>query len=512
MPIVSLLLRQWGKLVEKHGCKPRSLADDLLILATGNGHARKLSEALDATFGLLSAMGGKVAPKKSLVFSTCAQTRKWLKRKFWKPVQGGIRVANHFRDLGTHLNLTFVGCGKTVNDRIWWAVKVVKAIARLPLTCAEKAKLIRATPLAAAKYGTPAAHVGTASACALRTAVVDAIGPKTTKRCPCRTLEFNSHGDDLDPEIVFGIEKFIISRRVLAKDPTLISVVRDILDAYADLGVVGIWSADTNLDELKAAPPPVHAERHLWESSDPELGPIGMLLTTVHKMGAAMDTQNFDIHKRGEVSTAFLDIPYNHVKKAIANHLTRARSRAAQTQRTLNQDMEETDIAVFKLAFRRVMGEARKIVSYLTAGGALSRDKLFDMGLAKTKQCPFCSCSIQTIDHTLHYCNHPELVKARAWQEEDPININSIPPDMFPEELRLGIPIAMDQTITGTYRGTPLEEVKGRTNLDRKAMGIRDHGDVTKMQRELSEVIQRMEAEHLNARQVAVRMRGVVCV
>ena len=87
----------------------------------------------------------------------------------------------------------------------------LKAIARLSLTCAEKARLIRATPLAAAKYGTPAAHVGTASACALRTAVVDAIGPETTKRCPCRTLEFNSHGDDLDPEIIIGIEKLSFS-------------------------------------------------------------------------------------------------------------------------------------------------------------------------------------------------------------------------------------------------------------------------------------------------------------
>ena len=189
----------------------------MLILATGNGHAKKISNALDATFNLLAARGGKVAPKKSLVFSTCAQTRKWLSRKFWKPIQGSVRVANHFRDLGTHLNLSFIGCGKTVNDRIWWAVKVVKAIARLPITYAEKARLIRATPLAAAKYGTPAAHVGSASACALRAAVVDTIGPRTTKRCPCCTLDFNSHGDDFDLEVVFAIEELVIFRRVLLK-------------------------------------------------------------------------------------------------------------------------------------------------------------------------------------------------------------------------------------------------------------------------------------------------------
>ena len=126
---------------------------------------------------------------------------------------------------------------------MWRAVKVAKSIARLPITYAEKARLIRVPPLAAAKYGTPAAHVGTASACALRAVVVDTIGPRTTKRCPCRTLEFNSHGDDLDPEVVFAIEKFITFRRVLAKDPSLAEVVKDIFEVYTDFGFVGIGTA-----------------------------------------------------------------------------------------------------------------------------------------------------------------------------------------------------------------------------------------------------------------------------
>ena len=170
MPFVSLLLRPWAQLVKEHGCKPRSLAD-----------AKKLSSALDATLTFLSDMGGKVAPSKSLVFSTCARTRSWLSRKFWKPIGGGIRVANHFRDLETHLNLTFMACGKTLNGRLWWATKVVKAIARVPLSYEIKAKPMRATPLAAAKYGTPAAHVGNASYVAFRAALIDAIAPKTTK-------------------------------------------------------------------------------------------------------------------------------------------------------------------------------------------------------------------------------------------------------------------------------------------------------------------------------------------
>ena len=69
----------------------------------------------------------------------------------------------------------------------------------------------------------------------------------------------------------------------------------------------------------------------------------------------------------------------------------------------------------------------------------------------------------------------------------------------------------MDQTLTGTYWGLPLEEVKLRTGLDRKTVGVRDHGDVAKVQRELKELTQRTGTEDLNARQLAARMRGTVC-
>ena len=83
------------------------------------------------------------------------------------------------------------------------------------------------------------------------------------------------------------------------------------------------------------------------------------------------------------------------------------------------------------MAFQRLAFEGRRIISYLTGGGALSRGKMFDMGLVNTKQCPSCSCTIQTIDHTLHFCQHPDLVKARKWEEGDPLNINRIVPVFF---------------------------------------------------------------------------------
>ena len=69
----------------------------------------------------------------------------------------------------------------------------------------------------------------------------------------------------------------------------------------------------------------------------------------------------------------------------------------------------------------------------------------------------------------------------------------------------------MDQTITGTFWGEPLEEVKLRTQLDRKAVGVRDHGKVAKQQREPHEITQQTGTTELNARQLVALMRGVVC-
>ena len=141
----------------------------------------------------------------------------------------------------------------------------------------------------------------------------------------------------------------------------------------------------------------------------------------------------------------------------------RARSIAAQRQRTLNTELMETDIAVYKLAYRKLAPAFKTVTSYISAGGALCRDSLFDMGLVDTKRCPFCDCYIQTIDHTLFFCQHPDLVVARAWQAGDPINLDSIAQEIFPAWLRLGMPKAMANTISGTCWGTPLTEVNLRT-------------------------------------------------
>ena len=91
-------------------------------------------------------------------------------------------------------------------------------------------------------------------------------------------------------------------------------------------------------------------------------------------MGAALDLKTMTIHQRDEVTTCFMTVPYNHVRKALQNHFVRARSRAAYGRRALNEGLAEVDTEAYKLAFAKLPIESRKIVAYLSSGGALPND------------------------------------------------------------------------------------------------------------------------------------------
>ena len=62
--------------------EPRSLADDLLIYATGAAHATRVQAAYQATFGYLHTLGAEVSAAKCYLFSSCPTTRDIFRQKF----------------------------------------------------------------------------------------------------------------------------------------------------------------------------------------------------------------------------------------------------------------------------------------------------------------------------------------------------------------------------------------------------------------------------------------------
>ena len=86
--------------------KPKLLADDLQILCTGPNRLKLFEAGLTKTQEHLEDMGARLAPSKSMTFSTDAATSGWLRTHKWRRIGRTIAVVTDCRDLGAHLNAT----------------------------------------------------------------------------------------------------------------------------------------------------------------------------------------------------------------------------------------------------------------------------------------------------------------------------------------------------------------------------------------------------------------------
>ena len=77
MMVLALLLRPWILQMRSVAAQPRTLADDLLIMATGTGHLEQFEYNSNLTHKHLYDLGAKVAPNKCYTFSSEASARKW---------------------------------------------------------------------------------------------------------------------------------------------------------------------------------------------------------------------------------------------------------------------------------------------------------------------------------------------------------------------------------------------------------------------------------------------------
>ena len=156
MMLIMLILRAW--LVEMRGSlvKPRDLADDLLMVASGPQHENLIKEAVEKTYAYMNDMGAKVATQKSLLFSSCSATRRRLRRHVWKCGKR-IPVVGHARDLGAHIAISNRTYSATLRTRLKQSTRMTHTIGRLPILCKNKAHVIRTKALAKALYGCEAA-------------------------------------------------------------------------------------------------------------------------------------------------------------------------------------------------------------------------------------------------------------------------------------------------------------------------------------------------------------------
>ena len=119
MMVVALLLRPWCSQMKSFAAKPRVLADDLQLIATGNKHCEVFEFAFNKTHIHMDDMGARLAPKKRMTFSTDGNVRNWLRVYKWRCIDATLNVVNDCRDLGAHLNISALWKkGSTLTQRM----------------------------------------------------------------------------------------------------------------------------------------------------------------------------------------------------------------------------------------------------------------------------------------------------------------------------------------------------------------------------------------------------------
>ena len=275
-------------------------------------------------------IGAKIAERKCFSFAADAKTREFLANYRWDHTGLQIPTVSSFRDIGAHLNLSSASNGKTLSNRMQKATAMSRTLAWLPISNACKERVVRANILPTGLYAVESSSVNQSALNTLRTAIANAIGPKSARANPDMVFNCTSCSGDLDPVVYILVERVTALKRVMAKFPDTMQMIIDIIHNY---------NSNSNNQCLHT-------------------GPVAMLINDLKDHGASL-TSNFVIQMDKEADIDVLNMAWQHLKKAVAEIAIRKRNRNAAEKRTHMEGLQEVDT---QMAHRIVngMGEKRK--------------------------------------------------------------------------------------------------------------------------------------------------------
>ena len=327
--------------------KPRILADDILVFAQGAHHESTFKQAFDATHSFIEDLGAQLAPSKSSTFSTCKRTRARLKAHAWPQIHSCIQVVLHARDLGSHLNTGASLCAPTLTQRLHDATSVINRIRFTKFSLKFKSHLIRMAGIAKGLYGIESSPACDEAMRTFRTAISNAIAPHSSLRSIDLTFTAANCGKDLDPLVITLVRRTTMLRRMCCKHEPNDLLVREIWEKYRDAGHLG---TKTNASALASKTPrPTHgsARRQFGKNAVVPRGPIGLLLESIHEIGASLSA-DLDIRQHNEVDISVLRTPWQHLGHLVEDTAFRARFRAVSVDRSVLAGAIEIDRELLK--------------------------------------------------------------------------------------------------------------------------------------------------------------------
>ena len=432
MAMVSLVMIPWIRKMRRMTVRPRCLADDLLLVAAGPGHAQRLEDALEASLEFFEDIGAKVADNKCFTFAADQATRARFKQRAWGPSGGHIPVKNHFRDLGTHLNVSSAKVATTVNRRFLVARQMAQRLRWMPLSQVQKEHYVRANILPAALYGAEAADVSKASMRGLRSAIARAIGPRSGRRSVSLTYSCTRASRDLDPAVQIVVNRVLAVRRIMAKHMGKFGMVRLIIREYSKLAA---FACDRDVGgDMSCA---VH-------------GPVGLLMRDLRRLGAKLH-EDLRITQDGEAVLDLWHLPWQHLPRAIEDLAVRYRTREEAGRRQHAVGLLELDTDIMRKAIAKLGATERNVLAHVATGGAWGQDRLADLGRS-AGHCELCGKEHVDVEHVYWHC----VVVHRHRRHR---RLVDLPPHLLPRPLRHGLVMGMHGRIDATFWGAKYSEV-----------------------------------------------------
>lgn len=172
---VAMLMRPWIGLIRTLRVAPKTLADDVMIIAKRWKMLSTIAHALTQTRVYLQSMGGRIASNKSFSFASTTPARAWPQSTWWEKVQASISVVKDFRCLGAHLSTQNVKRHDTPTERVYRALEQLRKLKYLNVSARTKAKAIQITMYPGLLYGIQVNHINERHLAMLSAAVIDAI-------------------------------------------------------------------------------------------------------------------------------------------------------------------------------------------------------------------------------------------------------------------------------------------------------------------------------------------------
>ena len=171
--------------------------------------------------------------------------------------------------------------------------------------------------LAYRSHGTEAAGIAATEMQALRTAIADAVGPKSRRRSVDLVMVMHSHHGHIDPQVQHFVRKILLLRRTIAKYPHYTTTVRAIASAH-------------KLARSHGTGPTLGSVY----DKQPAVGPVSQLLRYLHKYGATL-TIDLTIQKEAEMPIHLLTDPWQTLQVKAAELATQARGQMTAQRRCM---------------------------------------------------------------------------------------------------------------------------------------------------------------------------------